>query len=89
MSLTGELDLATAPDLVLALDPVPLVSGRVMVVDLTGLAFCDCAGIGTLIDQQKRLLAAGGALMIVNPPRQFQRLIDITGVDGLDVRLAG
>jgi anti-anti-sigma factor len=47
-----------------------------MIVDLTDLTFCDCAGIGALIHQRIRLLEAGSALTIVNPPRMLQRLIN-------------
>lgn len=88
VTLTGDLDLASARDLAVALKPASMVSGRVMTVDLAGLTFCDCAGIGALIEQHNRLHVAGSALMIVNPARSFRRLLELTELDALDVRPA-
>lgn len=89
LSLRGDLDLATGPDLADAIERVDPIPGKVVVVDLTDLTFCDCAGIGALVGQHHRLNAAGSALMIVDPPKSFRRLLELTGLDEeLEVRLA-
>lgn len=62
---SGEIDLATGPALRLALsravDDHPFV-----VVDLTGVTFCDSTGLHVLLSAHQEAQAAGGRLEIHN-----------------------
>ena len=73
--LTGDLDLATAPEVgerLAALAP----SGR-LVADLTGVAHLDSTGLRMLLETARR---AGGRLTVVAPPSSAaRRAIDVAG----------
>jgi anti-sigma B factor antagonist len=80
IDLAGEIDLATAPDLTAVIHQVPPTRGRVLVLDVTGITFCDCVGLTTLLNAHHRLRDGGGALAIVYPPPLLRRLFDATGL---------
>jgi anti-anti-sigma factor len=83
IDLAGEIDLATAPDLTAVIRQVPPTRGRVLVLDVTGVTFCDCVGLTALLDAHHRLRDAGGALAVVYPPPPLRRLFDATGLAGV------
>jgi anti-anti-sigma factor len=70
-AVTGELDLATGPILVRSLDPASL-AGRVLVLDVSGLAFVDCAGAHALADICE---AVGTGCLIVRGVRPNVRYV--------------
>ncbi|MFJ8589552.1 STAS domain-containing protein [Streptomyces sp. NPDC093595] len=73
-SVTGELDIATAPRIRQAL--LDIIHGHEQVIiDLDRLDFCDCAGLSALITVQKTARAHGTALAIRNIPAQLTRLL--------------
>jgi anti-sigma B factor antagonist len=74
--LTGEVDLATVDELVAALRPL---SGRV-VVDLDGLSFLDCKGIGVLVAARNRLQAGGGDLHVRSPSVIVRLVVELFGL---------
>jgi anti-anti-sigma factor len=90
IDVTGDLDLATAPALNAAIEETPHRAGQSVLLDLTMLTFCDAAGLDVLLDQHHRLGAAGGALVLLNPPPLTLRLLTVTGLDRhLDIRPPG
>jgi anti-sigma B factor antagonist len=83
----GELDLATAPQLVAQIDALR-ANGRPsrVLVDLAGVEFCDSTGLRALIGAAAELRAAGGRLAVSAPDGAVSRLIDITGAgEWLDI----
>lgn len=71
---SGEIDLATIPDLRTAL--VKLVGnnpGSVVAVDLDGVTACDDLGLGVLLGTAGRARETGGDLVVVCTD---QRLLD-------------
>jgi anti-sigma B factor antagonist len=74
--VTGEIDLMTAPALQSALDHL---QGRV-VVDLYGVSFMDCIGIGVLVAERERLVARGGNLRLRSPQDHVRRPLEILGL---------
>ncbi|MFE5946912.1 STAS domain-containing protein [Streptomyces sp. NPDC056480] len=73
-SVTGELDIATAPHIRQALlDTVH--RHEQVIIDLRRLGFCDCAGLSALITVQKTARAYGTALAIRNVSPQLARLL--------------
>jgi anti-anti-sigma factor len=81
--LVGELDVASAP--ALRDQIVRLVSeGRNRVVfDCAALDFIDSTGLGVLIGARARCLAANGAVELHGVKPALQRLLAVTGIDGL------
>jgi anti-sigma B factor antagonist len=80
--LHGELDLATAGQLNAVLSQLSPRPGQAVVLDLTDLSFCDCAGLAVLIGQQHRLRQRDVAVVIESPPRLMERLISVSGSNG-------
>ena len=80
LSVSGELDIATAPELEQALEQISPERVKLVVVDLRGLEFMDSTGLSTLVRAHQRLSEQGCELAIVKGPPQVQRLLDLTGV---------
>ena len=84
---TGDLDAYTAPELRQTLHEAAESGARLLVVDLSRVTFIDSAGLGTLVGAHRRMLEAGGALRIVQPPALVGRAFALTGLDEvLDLR---
>ena len=81
LEVFGELDLATAPRLCSRLDEARTQRVRRIVVDLTGVDFCDSTGLRALIGASTELRHAGGKLAVaVLPDGGVARLFDVTGL---------
>lgn len=80
--LTGELDLATVPELESALEKAEKESLSI-VLDLSGLQFVDCSGLHSFVSAAQRITNAGGELKLIAGPAHVQRLFSLTGVDAL------
>ena len=59
VSLSGELDMASAPELAHALLSLPDPGPAEVVVDFSDLSFVDSSGIAVLIEAQHRLAEGG------------------------------
>jgi anti-anti-sigma factor len=81
MSVSGELDVATAPRFAVALDPLA-EEGGIVSVDFSNLTFCGAAGITVLVGAV-RTMADRGRLVIYDAPPMVTRLIEIAGLDSL------
>ena len=81
LEVFGELDLATAPKLCALLDEARIQRVRRLVVDLTGVDFCDSTGLRALMGASTELRVGGGRLAIaVLPDSTVARLFDMTGI---------
>ncbi len=80
--LRGELDLASLHLLADALDSIAAAacSGTSVLLDLSGVTFCDVAGLRAIDMCSAALEAAGNRLVLHAPPPQVLKLIGITGV---------
>ena len=79
IEVSGEIDLATAPQLVAALDGV--VDAARVVVDLSETTFVDSAAINTLIRCSRELGERGIDFRLVSPPGGIVRkALEITNV---------
>jgi anti-sigma B factor antagonist len=81
LELTGELDLATAPELEGALHD-RLGNGESLVVDLRGLEFMDSSGVRALVAGHTAAKEAGCPFVIVRAPHgsEVDRVIDVSGI---------
>ncbi|MEA2290457.1 MAG: hypothetical protein QOD55_2454 [Solirubrobacteraceae bacterium] len=82
VTLRGELDLATAPELEELLE-ARIDDGEV-VVDLRDLEFMDSSGVRVLVAAHARAGRAGTRLILVRPARgsAVSKIIDVSGLDG-------
>jgi anti-anti-sigma factor len=79
--LRGELDLTQADRLREALDAVLARRPHLLVADLSGLAFTDCAGLAVLVHAHRRQDAHGGLLLIHGVRPLVRRVLTLTGLD--------
>lgn len=79
--VSGELDLASAPRLASALDRQVASGQQDVVVDLSGLAFCDSSGLSVLVDTHRNLRAVGRRLVLRHPSARVQKLLAATKLD--------
>ena len=77
----GEIDVSTASELRRHLEEALGSAATEVVADLTGVDFIDSAGIGVLVEGQRRLEEAEKALVVrVSHPSTI-RVLSITGMD--------
>ena len=83
LHVSGDVDVATAPELRDTV--VRLISeGRTHIVfDCTRLGFIDSTGLGVLIGARARALAANGSVALTGVGPALQRLLAVTGIEGL------
>lgn len=78
----GELDVA-GREVVRAACLHPDAPGPVVEVDLAGLRFLDCSGVGALLEARSRLVERGGALTARHAAGVVALVLDVTGVGAL------
>ena len=82
VAVKGELDVATAPDLIAAI--AALEPGyEELVIDLSECSFFASSGISVLLDENGRAATEGFRLVVVKAPREVQRIFDLTSLDGI------
>ena len=64
ITASGELDYHTGPRLRACLDDVTLASGAALVLDLSGITYCDSTGVSVLAHAYRRTEAAGARLAL-------------------------
>jgi anti-sigma B factor antagonist len=84
MSVQGEIDLYTVPRLQRALasaleagDPVRLV------VDMSGVDFCDSTGVNVLLAAQHQARETGGDLELAAPRPAVRKILQVTGLEAV------
>jgi anti-sigma B factor antagonist len=82
-TLAGELDLTAREAVVEALG-TSLSRDAVsrLVVDMSGVTFCDSSGLGAQLDVRRAAADAGVAMVLRAVSRQVARLLDLTDADG-------
>ena len=80
ISLSGEVDLYTAPEFKQQLLEVIEQGGRDVIVDLSDTTFIDSTTLGVLVGGVKRLRPVGGQLMLVCSDRNIIKIFEITGL---------
>ena len=81
VSVTGELDIATAEQAYSYISEV--IDGRPapVTVDLSGLTFCDASGLGVLARIARHAREAGHQLMLASARPSLLKIMRITGLD--------
>ncbi|MFF3505472.1 STAS domain-containing protein [Streptomyces sp. NPDC003247] len=79
--VAGDLDHTHATALRQRVERLTLRPGQRLVVDLTGLEFCDSSGITALLAARQHALAAGADLVLAAVPSNTLRILAIVGLD--------
>ena len=84
--VSGELDLATAPQLASAVEVLASAGAQRVVVDLAAVSFIDSTGVsGLLLEQAK--LEANGAVFVLGPTSaQVESVLQMVGLAAEFVR---
>ncbi len=85
VTVAGEVDVATAPQLKDALLAVVDAGASSLRVDVADVAFIDSAGLGVLIGALKRVRENGGTIELVGLQPAPRKVVEITGLDELFV----
>ncbi len=83
ISVVGEIDLATAPELRAVLDRVLDAGAASLIVDLSGTTFIDSTALGVLIGAWKRTQNEGRTMSVVASDPRILRVFEITGLTDL------
>lgn len=86
--LSGELDLVSRAGVVdqatAAIGETPALER--LVVELSGVTFCDSSGLGALLDIGRLATDRGAVIVLRNVPPAVARLLDLAGVDDVLIR---
>jgi anti-sigma B factor antagonist len=78
ITLSGELDIATADELTAALDALSVDREGRLVIDLSAVGFMDSTGLRVLIEANRRAEAGGYELVIVTGESPAKRVLELT-----------
>jgi anti-sigma B factor antagonist len=81
VSVIGELDQATAPQLRSALGDALGVQSTPVLVDLTDCGFIDSTGLSLLVEAKRRLAEDDRQFAVCCPDADVRRLLELTGID--------
>ncbi len=80
LEVFGELDIATAPRLCVLIDAARIHRVKRLMIDMTGVAFCDSTGLRALMGASAEMRVSGGRLAIAClRDGAVSRLFDIVG----------
>lgn len=82
VSVQGEIDLYTVPRLRGELASALAGGGPVrLVVDLSGVEFCDSIGVNALLAAHRQAREAGGDLELLAPRAGVRKILQVTGLE--------
>ncbi len=80
IGVSGELDLASSPELEAELERGTSSDVELLIIDLRKLEFMDSTGLSVLVRAHQKATERGKRLAVVKGPQQVQRLLSLTGV---------
>jgi anti-sigma B factor antagonist len=80
ITVSGEIDVATAPQLRECLHAVIAQGEATIVLDLLGVTFLDSTALGVLVGALKRCRELGGELHVVVADPRIVKIFEITGL---------
>lgn len=82
-AVTGEIDYHSSPRLRSEAQALAEGGHPHLVLDVSGVTFCDSSGLSVLIGLWHHTRAAGGSLFLCAVPEPLMRLVRMTGLAGL------
>ena len=80
-TISGDLDIAHVPVLREQLLGVLRPHASRIVIDLSGVTFCDASGLAVLVGVERRARLLGGGLRLAAPARPVATVLRLTGLD--------
>jgi anti-anti-sigma factor len=77
LRLDGELDIETGTDFLRACTHLLECGQTNIIVDTSGLSFCDCSGLGAMIKTQRQAERRGGYLRLIGVHGALARLLTV------------
>jgi len=81
VTLSGDLDMASAPSLRERLNEALRDTTPRVVIDLSAVTFCDASGLAVLVGAARRTRGIGVTLVLAAPRPQVAQLLRLTGLD--------
>lgn len=81
LAVSGELDLRTVDQLAAALSAQLADGCRTLLLDLSGLSFCDVTGMNALLRAHRAFTDAGSLLIVTGYRPPLARYLRLTGLD--------
>jgi anti-sigma B factor antagonist len=86
----GELDLATAPDLVAEFEFAMEHVSKNLLIDLSQVTFIDSSGLAALVRARLTAEKTGGSLVLTGADQAITELLQLTRLDQFfDIRTSG
>ena len=83
ISVTGEIDLYTAPRLQSELMTALGTHPARLIVDMSGVEFCDSTGINVLLAGHRQARERGGELQLAAPGAAIRKVLQVTGLEAV------
>lgn len=80
LRIVGEIDISTAPTLEEAANALLETRPRTLVLDFTGVPFCDSSGVGVLVRLYNRAILVGCRLTVRNPAPNVRVVFEMTSL---------
>jgi anti-sigma B factor antagonist len=81
VSVSGELDLYTAPRVRTGIEEAGAAGADRVIVDLSETSFIDSAALGVLVQETKRLEGCGHSLVLVTSDPRTIRVVELSGLN--------
>jgi anti-anti-sigma factor len=81
LAVNGELDMATTAALRDRIVTILKDTTSPVIIDLSGVTFCDATGLALLVGAQRRAKLLGLTVVLAGPGRTVSKLLRITGLD--------
>ncbi|RKT54817.1 STAS domain-containing protein [Saccharothrix australiensis] len=79
--VVGVLDPATSARIADRAVALLTAGARVLVLDLSGVTFCDSSGLGAMLSVWRRARALGAGVAFAAVPSPLSRRFEVTGLD--------
>ncbi len=81
ISVAGDIDLMTAPDLKATIYEVLDSGVRDIILDMSEMDFMDSSGLGVLVSTLRRIRSEGGSICLVCQRESVLKVFSLTGLD--------
>ena len=80
ISVAGELDMATAPQLQAPIDELLGQGHKRLIFDLSEVSFCDSTGLSVFVRAKNSCDAVDGEVRLAEPQRGVMRILEVSGL---------
>jgi len=80
VAVSGEIDISSAPVVRERLIGLPRPQASRVIIDLSGVTFCDASGLAVLVGASRRAGLLGGVLRLAAPAPMMATVLRLTGL---------